>query len=417
MAICDVLAPLLEDGAQVRFEAYDGSAAGPLDAPATVVIRSPEGVRRLLAGRMSELACARAYVAGEVDLMGDIYTVLQLRDRLRLPRLGPAQIRQLARALDIRHLSDVRALRPPPPPAEEIRVRGRRHSRRRDAAAVSAHYDVSGDFYRLILGSTMVYSCAVFDSEHDSLSAAQVNKLDLICRKLDLREGQRLLDIGCGWGSLLIHAAQHYDVVGVGITLAHKQADLARKRVADAGVEDRVEIRVQDYRDLDEPAFDAISSVGMFEHVGLDRQRAYFGQVYRLLAPGGRFLNHAIARPSPGESAIAEGGFVNRFVFADGELHEVGAVVSAMQDLGLEVRHLESIREHYALTLRHWVSNLEREWGRAIDLAGEGRARVWKLYMAASAVMFEGNDLQVHQVLAVRPDPAGVSGFPLRPDW
>jgi cyclopropane-fatty-acyl-phospholipid synthase len=301
------------------------------------------------------------------------------------------------------------------------------------------HYDVSNAFYRLVLGTSMTYSCAVFRSEDESLEQAQANKYDLICTKLGLEPGQRLLDVGCGWGGMLIHAATNYGVRGVGVTLSYAQEELARKRVAEAGLEDRIEIRRQDYRDTTDGPFDAISSIGMFEHVGRNRMEEYFHRLHDLLVPGGRLLNHAIARPAYPQPdtpvgnlrtrtrrlATAAGAryttridspFMQRYVFPDGELHEVGSVISMLHDCALEVRHVESLREHYALTLRRWVTNLEANWDAAVAETSEGRCRVWRLYMAASAIGFERDDLQIHQILATRTNAVGNSGLGLRPN-
>jgi cyclopropane-fatty-acyl-phospholipid synthase len=258
----------------------------------------------------------------------------------------------------------------------------------------------------------MTYSCAYFSDRDTSLDDAQTTKLEVVCRKLGLREGMRVLDVGCGWGSFALHAAQRHGVDVVGVTLSPSQAESATARARDAGVDRQVEIRLQDYRDVNDGPYDAISSIGMFEHVGLARLREYFGNLFTLLRPGGRLLNHAISRP-PGPSAFDKHSFIERYVFPDGELHEVGTVVSAMQAHGFEVRDVESMREHYALTLRHWVRNLEAGWSEAVALAGAPRARVWQLYMAGSALNFEAARTSIHQVLGVRTEATGVSGMPL----
>jgi cyclopropane-fatty-acyl-phospholipid synthase len=260
----------------------------------------------------------------------------------------------------------------------------------------------------------MTYSCGVWPSTDATLEDAQAAKYDLVCRKLGLRPGMRLLDVGCGWGGMVMHAARHYGVRAVGITLSRNQAEWAAQAAKDARLDD-VEIRVQDYRDVD-GRFDAISSIGMFEHVGLSRLGEYFTRPHELLAPSGRLLNHGISRPPGGRSRFSPGGFIDRYVFPDGELHEIGSVVSRMQTSGFEVRHVESLREHYDLTLRQWLRNLEANWNEAVGIAGAGRARVWRLYMAGCALQFAAGRTQIHQVLAVRAD-GGRSGLPLRPDW
>jgi cyclopropane-fatty-acyl-phospholipid synthase len=404
-----LLRRLLGPHAPVRVRFWDGSSYGPQNADARLEVRSPIALRRI-ARAPGELGLGRAYVAGDLDVDGDVYAALSLRDVRSDFAMGLRE-----RASAIVAAARVGALfgRTPPVP-EEARLHGRRHSRRRDADAIAHHYNVSNDFYRIVLGSSMTYSCAYFSSATQPLEHAQRDKHELICRKLALRAGQRMLDVGCGWGTLAIHAAKEHGVHVVGVTLSQPQADLAAKRAAEAGVTDRVEFRVQDERDVDDGPYDAVSSVGMFEHVGAERLGTYFGHLHALLRPGGRLLNHGISRP-PGDpdSRFAKDGFIDRFVFPDGELHEIGSVVSTIQDAGFEVRDVESLREHYALTLRNWVSNLEAGQEAALALAGEGRYRVWRLYMAASALHFEAGRTQIHQVLAVRTED-GRSGMPLR---
>ena len=398
----------------IAVRAYDGSRLGPADATATLLVRSPVVFRRLITAP-GELGLGRAYVAGELDVEGDLYAALAaLRDRFPdLRAFGP---RQWAEVLRLAGSSALRtgfgALAVPP---EEARLGGVRHSKERDAAAIAFHYDVSNAFYRIVLGPSMTYSCAVWEHEDVPLEDAQAAKYELVCRKLGLEPEMRLLDVGCGWGGMVLHAAANHGVRAVGVTLSRRQAEWAEKAVAEAGLADRVEIRYQDYRDVRDGPYDAISSIGMFEHVGLSQLRVYFGGLRRLLRPGGRLLNHAIARPpNAGRTRFQPNSFIDRYVFPDGELHEVGNVVSTMQRAGYEVRHVESLREHYALTLRAWVSNLEASWDEAVAEVGAGRARVWRLYMAAAALNFEAGRTQVHQVLAVRSD-GGRSGLPLRP--
>ncbi|MBV8162228.1 MAG: class I SAM-dependent methyltransferase [Acidimicrobiia bacterium] len=412
MATADVsVAHLVEEifgtDLPVAFDAYDGSRCGPVDAPATIVLRSPTALQRILTAP-GELGFGRAYVAGDLDVEGDIWAALSLRDRFPSVRLEP---RQWLAAL---RLVGPAGLRRPTPPSEEARLHGRRHSKSRDAAAVAHHYDVSDDFYSLFLGTTMTYSCAVWSSPSMTLDQAQEAKYELICHKLDLRPGMRLLDIGCGWGGMVMHAAARHGVNAVGVTLSSKQAELAEKRVAEAGLGAAVEIRLQDYRDVRDGPYDAISSIGMFEHVGLSQVKEYFDRAHALLRPQGRFMNHAIGRPPARRPRMARGSFIERYVFPDGELHEVGTIVSAIQQAGFEVRHLESLREHYAITLRAWVANLETNWDAAVAEAGLARARIWRLYMAASAINFEAGHTQIHQVLATRSDN-GASAMPLRP--
>ncbi|MFF2774881.1 class I SAM-dependent methyltransferase [Streptomyces sp. NPDC058052] len=414
---------LLGSPLSVRLRAWDGSEAGPPGGP-VLVIRDRRALRRMI-WRPGELGLARAWVAGEIDVEGNLYEALDqlsgfiwerggesggLLSSLRDPRIRAAagELLRLAGPLP-----------PPRPPAEEVRGRsGGRHSRRRDKQAISHHYDVGNDFYALVLGPSMVYSCAYW-SEAGTLEDAQRDKLDLIARKLALKEGDRLLDVGCGWGSMAIHAARAYGARAVGITLSREQAAFARKRIAEEGLTDRVEIRVQDYRDVPDGPFDAISSIGMAEHVGAERYREYADLLHGLLKPGGRLLNHQISRrPEPDEEAYRVDAFIDAYVFPDGELAPMGRTLTTLEDAGFEVRDVEAIREHYALTLRRWVTNLEKEWGRAVRLTSPGRARIWRLYMAASAVAFERNRIGVNQFLAVRTPASGASGVPLRPrEW
>ncbi|MGW4252508.1 class I SAM-dependent methyltransferase [Streptomyces californicus] len=401
----------------VRIRAWDGSESGPPGAP-VLVIRGRRALRRLL-WKPGELGLARAWVAGDIDIEGDLYEALGrlaglLWDRDPEDSVHPVRdprARALARGL----LRIAGPWPPHAPPAEEVRRRsGPLHTRRRDRQAVSHHYDVGNDFYALVLGPSLVYSCAYWQ-DGGTLEEAQRDKLDLVCRKLALREGDRLLDVGCGWGSMAIHAARHHGARVTGITLSREQAALARKRVADEGLTDRVEIRVQDYRDVDDGPYDAISSIGMAEHVGSVRYREYADDLYALLKPGGRLLNHQIARrPEKDEDAYRIDAFIDAYVFPDGELAPLGRTLTLLEEAGFEARDVESLREHYALTLRCWVANLEQHWERAVRATSPGRARVWRLYMAASALSFEHNQIGVNQILAVRPTDDGGSGMPLR---
>ncbi|MFH9064650.1 class I SAM-dependent methyltransferase [Streptomyces coeruleorubidus] len=415
-----LFAQLLGVPLPVRIRAWDGSQAGPPGAP-TLVVRNRRALRRLL-WKPGELGLARAWVAGDLDIDGDLYTTLDLLAGHIWERDEDA--RTLAQALrDPEVRAAVRGLvklagtpLPPAPPREEAR-RPRRnlHTKRTDRRAISHHYDVGNDFYEIVLGPSMVYSCAYWPSPESTLEQAQHDKLELVCRKLGLGPGQRLLDVGCGWGSMAVHAAREHGVSVVGVTLSQEQATYARKRVADEGLTDKVEIRVQDYRDVRDGPYDAISSIGMAEHVGAERYLDYATDLHGLLKPAGRLLNHQIARrPQRDETAYNVDAFIDSYVFPDGELQPIGVTVAQLERAGFEVRDVESIREHYALTLRRWVARLEADWQRALQLTSPGRARVWRLYMAASALAFEQNRIGVNQVLAVRTPESGESGMPLR---
>jgi cyclopropane-fatty-acyl-phospholipid synthase len=417
--VADGLRPLLTSifgsAMPARFEFWDGSAVGPKDGPGTVLLRSSRALRRLL-WAPGELGLGRAYVAGEIDLDGDIYALLRSLQAAAPKdlRLGAGTVLAVLRAPRRVHAIG----RQPKPPAEESRPRGWRHSKRRDAQAISHHYDVGNAFYRLVLGPSMTYSCARFVTDASSLEEAQAAKYESICRKLGLAErpGLRLLDVGCGWGSMAIHAATHHGASVVGVTISEAQAELARKRVAQAGVGDRVAIRLLDYRDLGGETFDAISSIGMFEHVGKERIGEYFERLYGLLEPQGRMLNHAIS--SVGGSKLGRRTFMGRYVFPDGELIDVGDVALAMEQAGMEIRDVESLREHYAKTLRAWIANLHANWETAVAEVGDARARIWRLYMAGSARGFEDGGIGLHQVLGVRTGPGGRSGLPAtRQQW
>ncbi|MHC6627962.1 class I SAM-dependent methyltransferase [Streptomyces globosus] len=412
----------------VRIRAWDGSEAGPPGGPVLVLARR-RALRRMV-WRPGELGLARAWVAGDLTVEGDLYGLLDRVSGLLWER-GPtapadpgatapagtaALLRDPARRAALRELAALAGPWPPPgPPSEEAARRGgRRHSRGRDRRAVSHHYDVGNDFYAHVLGPSMVYSCAYW-SPGATLEQAQYDKLDLVCRKLGLEPGMRVLDVGCGWGALALHAARSYGVRVTGVTLSAEQAGHARKRVAEEGLADRVEIRVQDYRDVGDGPYDAISSIGMAEHVGAARYREYARSLYALLRPGGRLLNHQIARrPEADERAYRVDAFIDAYVFPDGELSPLGTTVGELERAGFEVRDVEALREHYALTLRAWVARLEEHWEEAAALTSPGRARVWLLYMAASALGFEHNRLGVNQVLAVRSEDGGPSRMPLR---
>ena len=364
---------------------------GSPEARCTLVLRHPAALRELVL-RRDVKRLGEAYLAGHIDVVGDIETVFSLSDHLAELQLGASQRLALLG----------QALRLPRWSGEGVpeRLRAGRHERRNSRDSIAHHYDLGNDFYRLWLDPQMVYSCAYFHDPSQSLAEAQTDKLDYICRKLRLEPGQTLLDIGCGWGALVLHAARHYGVTAHGITLSQQQYELARERIAQAGLGDRVTVELRDYRDLDgEARYDRIVSVGMFEHVGVDNFPVYFGTVRRLLRPGGLFLNHGITNDTGWQrTPLTE--FINDYVFPDGELTRISTVQAAMEDAGFEILDVESLRRHYALTLRHWVRNLERHRDEAIAASSEATFRLWQLYMAGSAYYFDEGSLNVYQVLA-----------------
>jgi cyclopropane-fatty-acyl-phospholipid synthase len=410
MQLADVFQLIMGGAAPVRFRGFDGSEAGPADAEVTIEVRSPRGLS-YLATSPGDVGLARAYIMGDIDVAGDLHTALTSLLHHR-PDLSAAAKLQAWRAM-----GGVKLLRRPPRPAQEVRLRGRRHSKARDAAAIAHHYDVSNRFYEWILGPSMTYTCALYQRDDTTLEQAQFAKHDLVARKLGLREGQRLLDVGCGWGGMVMHAARHYGVRALGVTLSRKQAEWAQKTIAEAGLSELAEVRHLDYRDVPEGQFDAVSSIGLTEHIGKAQLADYFRFLYERLAPGGRLLNHCITRPNNIEPTARRRHFINRYIFPDGELEGPGHLISVMHDVGFEVRHEENLREHYALTLADWSANLEAHWDEAVAEVGLHRARTWRLYLVGSRVGFERNQIQLHQVLCARPDSAGRSHAPLRPDW
>jgi cyclopropane-fatty-acyl-phospholipid synthase len=392
----------------VRF--WDGSVLEPVrrpagDAPPTLVVRSRRALAHIL-HEPGELGLSRAYVDGSLATEGDLEQLLALRRPMRAITLSGADRARLA--LGTLRLGGPAVLRRPPVPAIEGST-ARRHSLASDRDAIRHHYDLSNDFYRLVLGPSLVYSCAYFNDEGDSLEQAQERKLDVICRKLRLGPGDRFLDVGCGWGSLVLHAAERYGVRATGITLSAPQATLARERAAELGLADRVEIRVADYRELGARQFDKIASVGMYEHVGHGELDGYVNTLHELLRPGGLALHHGISQLH-GEPPD-DRSFIARYIFPDGELQPLARVLAALQRGGLEVRDVESLREHYALTLRRWVANLRVGRRCAIMLVGPERTRTWELYMAGSARAFDAGEISVYQVLTARED--GPHGLPL----
>src|SRR5262252_7022337 len=417
MALAEVFERFAGPDAQVEFRAYDGSRAGVADSPITITVKSPVAVS-YLAQAPGAMGLARAYVAGHLDVDGDMYTALSQMTRVQRVELGAAEKLNLLRALGGPKVLWPR-IQPPP---EEVRVNrrwlsGRRHSRGRDASAISHHYDVSNTFYEWVLGPSMAYTCACYPTEDATLEEAQAYKHDLVARKLGLRSGMRLLDVGCGWGGMVRHAAREHGVRALGVTLSEQQAAWAQRAIADEGLSGLAEVRHLDYRDVTESEFDAVSSIGLTEHIGKAKLPGYFAFLLGKLKPEGRLLNHCITRTDDTEPARRPSGFIYRYVFPDGELEAPGYLVSLMHDAGFEVRHEENLREHYAKTLTGWCANLDEHWDEAVAEVGQGTARVWRLYMAGSRLGFERNDIQLHQVLGVKLAGDGRSGMPLRPDW
>jgi len=418
MTVADVAATVSDGPLPFRLNAFDGSTAGPADAPGLEIVNRRALTYVLTAP--SDLGLARAYVSGDIDFIGvhpaDPYPMLKLMDdQLHLRRPSPGEIKDLVTSLG------VSTFLPVTPPPQEATPRWRRvvqglgHSKKRDSSAISRHYDVSNTFYEYVLGPSMAYTCAVFSSPEDSLEKAQNAKHALVFDKLGLEPGQRLLDVGCGWGSMVRHAARR-GVHALGVTLSRQQAEWGQKAIVNEGLQHLAEIRYLDYRDVPETGFDAISSIGLTEHIGVRKYPSYFRTLQDKLRPGGRLLNHSITRPM-NSGAVKTEAFIDRYVFPDGEITGSGRIITAMQDIGFDVRHSENLREHYALTLRGWCANLQENWDACVAEVGEGTARVWGLYMAGSRLSFERNGIQLHQVLAVKPGAKGDAAVPLRPWW
>jgi cyclopropane-fatty-acyl-phospholipid synthase len=409
MTVADIFQRVAGPEAPVRVTAYDGSEAGPPEAGIGFRLRSPRALA-YIASAPGSLGLARAYVTGELEIEGQLHTALTEIADVALHDLPRSERLRLATELlgaRLRH-------RAPVPPTE-YRPHGRLHSKRRDQKVISHHYDVSNRFYSWVLGPSMAYTCAVYETPDATLEQAQEAKHRLVAAKLGLRPGMRLLDVGCGWGGMVRHAAS-MGVRALGVTLSRQQAEWGRKQIVEDGLTELAEIRHLDYRDVPEGAFDAVSSIGLTEHIGARQLPAYFESLFAKLRPGGRLLNHCITQPSPAVPKRLD-SFIDRYVFPDGELHGIGHLIDVMNGQGFEIRHEENLREHYGRTLTGWGDNLERHWAEAVEEVGEERARVWRLYMAACRLGFERNNIQLHQVLGVRPDEHGDSAMPLRPDW
>ena len=419
-----VLDALFGEPSQRSFDVkfWDGAVDRGAHAPFTLVLNRPAALRRMLLPP-NEMSIVESYIAGDVDIDGSMEAGSNLAEaiggRLRSP-LAVARLVRLVLGLPGQAEDDLADIRFP----EHARKLGPRHTAVRDAAAIHYHYDVGNEFYKLWLDKRMVYSCAYFRSAEDSLDEAQEAKLDLICRKLRLKPGERLLDIGCGWGGLIMYAAEHYGVDATGITLSENQAAFAKERIERSGLGDRCRVAIRDYRTLNaSDGYDKISSVGMIEHVGASHLPVYFESAFRALKPGGLFMNHGIVslsepRPRPLREKIFRkfwraDAFIDTYVFPDAKLTAAHDVIAAAEGVGFEVRDVESLREHYAMTLRHWVRTLEEKSADATALVGVHHFRIWRLYMAASANAFAKANINIIQTLLAKPDGHGKSGLPL----
>lgn len=403
----------------LKFTAYDGSTAGPEDAALGLDLKTPRGTT-YLATAPGDLGLARAYVSGDLEMRGvhpaDPYPLLcALADKMDFKRPPARVLANIVRSIGIEHLKPIA-----PPPQEALprwrrMVEGLRHSKIRDAEAIHHHYDVSNTFYEWVLGPSMTYTCACYPDADATLEQAQENKYRLVFDKLNLQPGDRLLDVGCGWGGMVRYAARQ-GVRAIGVTLSREQAAWAKQAIDEEGLGDLAEVRHGDYRDVGESGFDAVSSIGLTEHIGVYNYPSYFGFLQSKMRVGALLLNHCITRHD--NRSIATGGFIDRYVFPDGELTGSGRIITEIQDVGLEVVHEENLRHHYAMTLRDWCANLVEHWDEAVAEVGLPTAKVWGLYMAGSRVGFETNVVQLHQVLAVKLDDQGKDGgLPLRPWW
>jgi cyclopropane-fatty-acyl-phospholipid synthase len=406
MHVAEIIGSVLGPDVPIRVIAYDGSKVGPDTAETAVRVTSPRALARL-ATAPGSLGLARAYVTGELEVEGELYTLLESVADVTLHSISRPEQLRLARKLlpyAVRHRVS--------PPDLEYRPPGRLHSKKRDSKVIAHHYDVSNTFYEWVLGPSMAYTCALYPTADATLEQAQAAKFELVSQKLALKPGMRLLDVGCGWGSMVMHAAAEHGVRALGVTLSRNQAEWAQREIERRGLGDLAEVRHLDYRDTPPGQYDAVSSIGLTEHIGRAALPSYFRFLASRLRPGGRLLNHCITQNRTATKRTDP--FINRYVFPDGQLHAVGHLITVMNDNGFEIRHEENLREHYAMTLRDWGRNLEAHWDEAVAEVGEGRARVWRLYMAACRLGFVRDNIQLHQVLGEVVGPAGESGFPLR---
>ena len=419
MQVADRLAsfitPMFGGDLPIAIRGWDGSQVGPADAP-VLVVRSRSALRRLM-WDPSELGFAQAYITGELDVEGDIAEGFRrVWRQAREHQLSGASVskRDRGRALLAAARLGVIGRRPAVPDSQAV-MSGTLHSKNRDRAAIAHHYDLSNEFYALILDENMAYSSAYFEAPGQRIEAAQAAKLDLICRKLGLEPGMRLLDVGCGWGSLILYAAEHYGVRATGVTLSNRQREFVAKRVAERDLGDRVEVRLQDYRDVNDAVFDAVSSIEMGEHVGQDQYPVYAATLFRQLRPGGRLLLQQMSRR--GDAAPGGGAFIENYIAPDMHMRPLPETLGFLADAGFEVRDVESIREHYVWTVAAWIDTFESHYDEVVAMVGEETARVWRLYLVGGALSFEQGRMGVDQILAVRAGSDGVSGMPPRRPW
>lgn len=419
LSIAEIFETLVDGEVPIRFSAHDGSSTGRSDSTFGLEILNPRGIN-YIATAPGDLGMARAYISGDMAVdgihPGDPYEILRAMGDLKFRRPSALALVTIARSLGWD------ALKPIAPPPQEtlprwrrIALEGFRHSKTRDAESIHHHYDVSNTFYEYVLGPSMTYTCACYEDEGKTLEQAQENKYRLVFDKLNLKAGDRLLDIGCGWGGMVRYAAKR-GVRVIGATLSAEQAEWGQKKVVEEGLSDLAEVRHSDYRDVRESEFDALSSIGLTEHIGVQNYPSYFGFIKSKLREGGLFLNHTITRPDNTRTTKA-GDFIDRYVFPDGELIGSGRIISDIQNTGLEVLHEENLRPHYALTLAEWCKNLVANWDACVEEVGEGTAKVWGLYMAGSRLGFERNVVQLHQVLGMKLGPDETWNVPLRPWW
>ncbi|PRZ44086.1 cyclopropane-fatty-acyl-phospholipid synthase [Antricoccus suffuscus] len=406
--------PVIGSDLPVRIRAWDGSEAGPLNAP-VVHLTSRRALRRIL-WHPDELGLAQAYVTGELDAPGgadDVVDALRRAWQTTPTRAHRPDARHLLTAVATGARLGALGLRPKPP-VSQARLDGDVHTTTRDKAAISHHYDLSNDFYALLLDESMAYSCAYYSRPDMSLAEAQRAKLDLICRKLDLRPGMRLLDVGCGWGSLSLHAAEHYGAVVLGVTISRQQQEFVAKRIADRGLDGQVEVRLQDYREVREAPFDAVSSIEMGEHVGEDNYGTYAGVLFEQLKPSGRMLLQQMSRHR--DAAPGGGAFIENFIAPDMHMRPLPDTLRFLQDAGFEIREVQAMREHYARTVADWHDTFEKHYREAVSMVGEEIARVWRLYLIGGGLTFEQGRMGVDQILAVRP-AYGAASVCQVPDW